>query len=158
MHEEILRDFLLGEADASSFSQDLNDSIVTKGPNEAGVRIVDLGDGDHTVTAEQLIKVCEAVEAGGLEPWKLEAIGFCLVASDYFQWDRAAPDGKLVGDVIGIWSAPQVNYPLTVKNVSKAKRLLATGENLFTPEDLKDVPDRAWNVDRVSKIFESTAE
>lgn len=153
MHEKTLRDFFLDRTGPEDLSRDLEGSISMKGPNEAAVTIVRLGDGDFRVTSEQLLKVCDAVASGVLEPWKLEAVGFCLVASDYFQWDHDDFDGNRAGEVIHLWAAPQVNYPLTLKNVAKTRHLLATGENTFTEEDLREVPDRAWNVGRVSSSF-----
>jgi hypothetical protein len=154
MHEQVLLDFFLGRADAAALSRDLEDSIIMTGPNEAGVRIVDLQAGNHVVTSGQLLQVCDAVAAGILDPWKLEAIGFCLVASEHFEWDRSTMDGARVAETLGNWSAPQVNYPLTMGNVAKARHFLATGEDTFTSEDLADKPPRAWNVGRVSKVFQ----
>jgi len=154
MREEILRDFLLGRVDSETFSEDLDNSIAMVGPNEAGVSIARLGDGAFHVTAEQLVRVCDAVSSGVVEPWKLEAVGFCLVASDYFQFEAADPDGGLVAKVIHRWAAPQVHYPLTVKTVAKARHLLVTGEDTFSAEDLRETPDKAWNVGRVSAIFQ----
>lgn len=158
MRELILRDFFLGRVDAGALSRDLDASIVDRGPNEAGVLIEDLEGGEHKVVVADLLKVCDAAVAGHLAPWKLEAVGFCLVASDYFQYDRDEPEGEVITTVIHLWASPQVNYPLTVKNVSRARHLLLTGENTFTEADLEDVPDRAWNVGRVSKIFSRDLE
>ena len=149
MREKTLRDFFLGRVGPDELSRDLEDAINMKGPDEAEVTIVRLGDGDFQVTIEQLLAVCDAVATGVLEPWKLEAIGFSLVASDYFQYDRDDPEGNRVAEVVRLWAAPQVNYRLTLENVAKARHLLATGQNTFTEGDLRDVPHRAWNVRRV---------
>lgn len=153
MHEKTLRDFFLDRTSAEALSRDLDGSIVMKGKNEAGIKLSLLGDGNFELTPEHLLRICDAVKKGVIEPWKLEAIGFCLVASDYFEWDAEVPEQARVNEVIHLWAAPQVNYPLTVKNVSKAARFLATGENTFTSDDLRDVPEKEWKVGRVSSIL-----
>jgi len=158
MHEKILRDFFLERATPEALSTDLEGSIVMKSPGEAGIRIVRLETGECRVTTQYLLRLCDAVSAGVLEPWKLEAVGFCLVASDYFQWGPDDLDGDRLKEVIHSWAAPQVNYPLTLKNVAKARHLLATGENTFTNDDLRDCPERAWDVGRVSSIFEDDSQ
>jgi hypothetical protein len=154
MHERILRDFFVGRLDATALSRDLEGSIVRKGVDEAGVRIVDLTEGRHLVTAEQLVRICDAVEKGLVEPWKVEAIGFCLVESDHFFWDPTTPEGGRVDEVLGYWSDPLGTYPLTRGTIAKAGRLLLTGENTFAAVDFDDEPERAWNVRRVSKVPE----
>jgi hypothetical protein len=154
MCEHILRDFFLGRLDATALSRDLEGTMVRRGPEEAGIRIVDLPGGLHPLTAEQLVRVCDAVERGLLEPWKLEAIGFCLLASEHFTWQPSTGEGSRVSQVVGLWAAPRTRYPLTARTVAKARHLLLTGEDTFVPADREEVPDRGWNVSRTSKVSE----
>ena len=150
MHEAVLRDFFLGRAQASALSSDLDGSIVSAGSDEASVIIHD-EPGEFTVTAEHLVRVCDAVLATELEPWKLEAIGFCVVASDFFTFDRSTPDGERVAGVILKWAAPEINYPLTHGNTAKFREWLLTGVSSFTPADCAEHADVEWKVGRVSK-------
>ena len=154
MREHVLREFFLGRLDATALSRDLEGAIVLQGFDEAAVRVVDLEEGDDVVTTEQLVRVCDAVERGLLEAWKLEAIGVCLVFSDHFWWDATTPDGSRVARVLSDWAAPMASYPLTPRTVAKARHLLLTGEVTFTEDDLLDVPERAWPVRHVGKRIE----
>jgi hypothetical protein len=154
MREHVLLDFFRGRLDATALSRDLEGSIVRVGHDQAGVRIVDLPGGEHEVTAEGLVRVCDAVERRLLDPWMLEAIGFCLLASDHFRWDPGTPDGARVAIVIGYWSAPLANFPLTPRTVAKARHLLLTGEDTFGAEDLEKAPLRAWSAARMTKVLE----
>ena len=97
--------------------------------------------GEHFVTAAQLIRLCDAVSEGDLEPSRLETIAFCLIASDYFQWDRGTDDGARVATVLDDWSGTEIGYPLTASNIGKARQFLATGQNTFTPDDLEARPE-----------------
>lgn len=154
MHEHVLLDFFRGRLDATALCRDLEGSIVRVGFDEAGIRIVDLPEGEHLVTAEPLLRVCRAVERGLLDPWMLEAIGFCLVTSDHFHWDASTSEGARVARVLRYWSAPLGSYPLTARTVAKARHLLLTGEDTFTPDDLLEAPARAWSSGHVSKLSE----
>jgi hypothetical protein len=153
MHERILRDFFLGHVDGGALSEDLSDSIVQMGSNETGIGIIDLQDGEHNVTPEDLLKVCDSVLQGQVEPWKLEPIGFCLIASDYFCCQADSPSGSRAARVIAMWANPEINYPLTLKMVEKAKHLLLTGANTFTDAELSNQAGRSPKPRRVSKIF-----
>ena len=151
MREHVLRDFFIGRLDATALDRDLNGSVVRRGFDEAAVRLVDLEDGEHLVTAEHLVRLCVAVERGLLDPWKLAAIAFCLLASDHFRRDETTAEGARIGRVLRDWSAPQVGYPLTVSTVAKARHLLQTGEDTFTADDRHDVPERTWPAERMTK-------
>ena len=96
-------------------------------------------DEDFEVRAEHLIRLCDAVIDGTVEPWKLAAVGFCLLASDRFHWDGDAPDGERVADAASDWSAPEINYHLSAATAVKFRHRLATGEDTFTRADLSRV-------------------
>lgn len=117
MHEEILRRFLVGEAPADELAVDLDGALVRRGKRRTDHPIIDMTV-DHTVTTGGLVRVCDAVLGGTLEPQKLKAIGFCIIASDHFDYDTDTDDGSLVAETVHDWSVPEINYPLSHRNVS----------------------------------------
>ena len=126
MQEQVLRDFFEGRCSAVELSRDLDGSLVPASPQITKYPVVDM-DSDLEVKPEYLLRVCEAVIAGAIEPWKLQAIGFCLVASDRFHWDGDTDLGSLVAETAHDWSSPETNYPLTLENVAMFRRRLANG-------------------------------
>ncbi len=55
---------------------------------------------------EHLIRLCEAVLNGEIKPQYLQSIGFCVVASDNFEYDTDTAEGNLVGEnTLGLVSA-----------------------------------------------------
>ena len=132
MREEVLKRFFLGEASAKELANDLAESLVER----RGVTyhpIKDMSD-DFEVRPKHLIRVCDAILNGEIEARYLEAIGFCIVASDHFEYDTDTPEGDLVGETVFDWSEPRVNYPLTIENVRKFRERLVTGGNPFAAE------------------------
>jgi len=77
-----------------------------------------------TVTREMVISLCDAVLHGELPPTQLQWVGFTLLASDSFDWN----EDDLLSAVFEDWSSPEINWPLTTKNVSRFKRWLAGEE------------------------------
>ena len=88
-------------------------------------------DSDFKISPQHLILICDAVLKGALPPALLEAVGFCLVASDHFYWDGDTSDGELVANTAYDWSAPEINHPLTLENVGKFKERLVKGSDTF---------------------------
>ena len=123
MHEDVLRTFLEGEASAAALARDLEGALVPDGPSVTRHPIVDMV-GDFEVRPHHLIRVCDAVLGGAVKPGLLEAIGFCLVASDAFHWNRDSPEGGRVAEVAHDWASPEINYPLTAANVATWRRRL----------------------------------
>ena len=132
MHEEILKRFFLGEASARELADDLAGSLVER-RDVTHHPIKDMCD-DFEVQPEHLVRVCEAVLGGEIEAKYLEAIGFCILASDHFEYDTDTPEGELVGETVFDWSEPRVNHPLTIENVRKFRERLVTGGNPFAEE------------------------
>jgi hypothetical protein len=129
MHEEVLKRFFLGEVSAKELADDLAGSLVER-QDVTYHPIKDMGD-DFEVRPEHLVHACDAVLSGEIEAKYLEAIGFCIVASDHFGYDTDMPEGDLVGETVFDWSEPRVNYPLTIENVRKFRERLITGRNPF---------------------------
>jgi hypothetical protein len=131
MHEQTLRDFFEGCASARALADDLIGSLQTSG----GVTrhaIIDMNE-EFAVTPEHLIRVCDAVIGGVIAPEYLRAIGFCLQASDKFVWDGSEVGGERVAEVAADWSAPEINFPLTLANAAAWRRYLTGGEYQISP-------------------------
>jgi len=126
MHEQTLRDFFIGTATDQELVDDLTGSLVRRG-HVTEHRIVDMSDDFHVAT-HHLLRLCDAVLSRQIAPAYLEAIGFCLQASDSFFWDSDEPGGDRVSEVTADWAAPQINHALTADNVRKWRHYLETGE------------------------------
>jgi hypothetical protein len=133
MREEILKQFFTGDLSAKILAEDLMGSMITKG-DMTKHPIEDMDEG-FQVWPEHLIRLCDAVLRREIEPKYLQSVGFCLVASDHFEFDTDTPEGDLVGETAYDWSAPEINYPLTVANVEKFRQRLVSGEDPFTLSD-----------------------
>ena len=135
MREETLRDFLSGKVSAEALNREAADATTQMG-TRIGIRLANIGSGEHVVTTAQLTRLCDAVHEGTIDPANLEVIAFAVIASDFFLWDRETPDGERVGTVLDDWSGTEIGYPLSLANVAKARHYLITGESTFTPDDL----------------------
>nr|ART36713.1 D598 [uncultured bacterium] len=129
MREEILKQFFIGDVDAKVLAADLVGSMVAKG--DMTKHPIENMSEDFQIWPQHLIRLCDAVLQGEIEPRYLQSIGFCIVASDCFEFDSDTSEGDLVGETAYDWSAPEINYPLTLANVEKFRQRLLTGENPF---------------------------
>ena len=127
MHEEILARFFEGEISGKELADDLEGSERRLSDVATVTRVEDTGEG-FTVTRDMAIRLCDSFLNGELEASALATLGFALMASDRFTWDAA----DILGDVIADWSCPEINYPLTVANVSRCRAWLA-GEEPYPP-------------------------
>ena len=124
MREIVLRRFFEGELSVAELANDLKGSLVRE-TNDVTKHPIENMDGAFEVLPSHLIKVCDSVLDGSIAPELLESIGFCLLASDAFQWDNGRADGAVVADVAIDWSDPTINHPLTLPNVAKWRRKLS---------------------------------
>jgi len=129
MNEEVLKRFFLGEAGAKELAADLSGSVVER----QGVTNHPITDmrGDFEVRPEHLIRICDAVLGGEIEAKYLQEVGFCILASDHFEYDTDTREGDLIGETVFDWSAPEVNYPLTIENVRRFRERLVRGRDPF---------------------------
>ena len=125
MHEEILKRFFEGELGAAALAEDLVDSMVTNG-NITKHPIEEMSQ-SFQVWPEHLTLLCDAVLSGEIDPKHLQSIGFCIIASDNFEYDPQTPEGNLVDDIVSAWSVPEINYPLTWENVKTFRERLVSG-------------------------------
>lgn len=147
MRERVLRDFFENKATAAELAQDVAGSISQKSPKVSVVSIEDM-DGEFTVTAAMLVRLCDVVLQGELDPDALHSIGFALMASDAFCWD--ADEDDVLANVIGDWSCPEVNYPLTLENVKRFRAWLTRSEEyprkpaLKTGSKIVSITEKEW--------------
>ena len=134
MHESLLKEYFDGVVGAVALQKDLVGAVKKTGAISSSQSIVSMVN-DFEVRPNHLVKLCDEVLAGNLQPADLEVIGFCLIASDHFCWDGDVPPGDVIAETVHDWSAPEVNYRLTIDTVKKFKQRLLTGENLFTKDD-----------------------
>lgn len=130
MREVVLRRFFEGAAAPAELASDLVGSLDPRGSGITYHPIVDM-QSDFTVRGAHLVRVCDAVLGRQLQPGVLKAIGFCLLASDRFDWDGDDPDGARVAEVAHEWFCPEVNYPLSPKNVGQWRTYLVGGTPKF---------------------------
>jgi hypothetical protein len=113
--EATIRGVLLGATPPGVLAVEAREAVEPVGRSSRRVHIEDLPAGQETmVTAEMLIRLCDAALAGSLPASALEPIAFAIVASDHFRWD----DGEeLVGRVLYDWASPEINFELTPANL-----------------------------------------
>lgn len=115
MKEATIRDFLLGATPPGCLAAEARDAVEPVGRASRRIHIEDLPAGQETVvTAEMVLRLCDAALAETLPASALEPIAFAIVASDHFRWDD---DDDLVGRVLLDWAAPEINFELTPANL-----------------------------------------
>ncbi len=130
MHEATLRDFLLGSVTGDVLREDLVGTVEHLGDRTSRHHVVSL-EGEFEVSASQLVRLCDAVLGGPLQPGQLQSIGFCMIASDYFHWDGDTADGARVTETLHDWAAPEIYYPLTLETVRLFRERLVSGRDVF---------------------------
>jgi hypothetical protein len=134
MHAEILKAFLLGRVTATELSRDLDVAWEPSGSQSQRFVFQDLLE-DFEVSPEHLVRVCDAVLAGEIEPPKLEAVGAALFTSDHFIWGEESEEAERVARTVSDWVDPEINFDLNLETTEKFRHRLLTGEHLFTPTD-----------------------
>lgn len=127
MKEATLKNFFEGKVDDDVLLSDLTGAASTSG-DVTHFRIEDM-DSEFTVTPTHLVKVCDSAIVGKLRPEHLKSIGFCLQASDTFEWNADTEEGRRVADIVFFLSSPEINYELNKTNISLFKELLIHGGN-----------------------------
>jgi hypothetical protein len=124
MREIVLRQFFEGVASEQQLASDVSGSL--ERGNETRVCIERMNSEFH-VEPTHLVRVCDAVLSGVLEPSSLAVIGFALQASDVFVWDGSTEGGERVAETSADWSAPEISFPLTVEDVRGWRTYLTNG-------------------------------
>ena len=159
MKEAVLRAFLTGRASAQELAADVADAwdrrTDSAGTIFSRLRSVSTS-GEFELRPDHLLRLLDAVTAGQLDLDALDAIAFCLEASDGFVWDAdKTEDGRRVAEALFLLGAPEINYPLTPIVLGKIRHLLVTGEATFTRDDLAPqrprphlISERVWERDQ----------
>jgi hypothetical protein len=122
--EATLRDFFYGTITAEVLAAEVQDAVVPMSRLRR-VHIQDLpGDEQVAVTAEMLVRLCDAVIRGELPGTALETIAFTIIVSDHLHW---AKDDELVGRVLYDWASWEFTWDLTTENVRMFREWL-TGD------------------------------
>jgi hypothetical protein len=143
MKELTLRHFFEGHASAADLERDaagsVERSVDGNGAQFAQHRITDMA-GEFTVTTEHMLRLVDAVISGDLSSDAIDAIVFCLEASDRFIWDIEEDNGDRIADALFWLGTPEINYPLTPKVLQKIRQYLLTGEKTLTKADTRQQP------------------
>lgn len=138
MKEVVLRHFFEGHATVDELAADAEGAFERRVDSAGAVfnqlHATPMAE-DFAVSASHVAHLVEAVQAGQLSLDALDAICFCLEASDHFVWDTDTEDGERVADALFWLGTPEINYPLTPLVLEKVHRYLLTGENTFTTAD-----------------------
>ena len=135
MRATILRDFLAGTVAAEVLDQDVVGAFKSSGQDSFQLCMEDMRE-PFAVAAAHLVRLCDAVVEGRLDPEALRAIGFGMIASDHFEWDDSTKEGMRVSVALYAWASPEANYTLSIETAKKFKDQLLTGVDRFTREDL----------------------
>jgi hypothetical protein len=114
LKEAILAQFFEGKITGAKLANDLDGSERRISQTESIVKIEDMQE-EFFVSREMAIRLCDAILRNELPPESLANIGFALIASDKFSWDF----DDVLGEIIFDWSAPEINYELTIENVGR---------------------------------------
>lgn len=133
MHGAVLRGFFQGSVSTQELARDLDEAWQVVGPQSRHFIWSDI-DASFEITSEHLVRLCEAVLTGGLEPWKLEVAAACLFASDHFTWNGDTVEGDRIASTINDWVTPEINYVLSKRTAEKFRHRLITGEDPFHEE------------------------
>ena len=125
MRETELQAFFAGTLDAEALAHAFEGFLVTEGPSQTGRPVCDLPT-ESPVRLADLVMICDAVLNGRMPPTLLGSIGFFLIACDNFVWNPDTAEGSRISDTVFDWSAPEINYPLTIDNVRRCKEGLGS--------------------------------
>ena len=137
MREAALRDFFTGTLDGLHLAEHLHSSIQKSRLGETQCYVERLAE-EFEITSAHLVKLCDAVLEGKLPAELLRTIGFVLISSESFHWEKEHPQGEWVAQVVHDWASPEINYPLNDKTVEKRRHLLLTGDSPFDEADVID--------------------
>ncbi len=97
-----------------------------------------------TIHRSDLIAKCNQFLNGEITALGLEVYAGELMSQDHFDWDDA-----VISEIVFQWDNPDINFPITRKNIELWKHQLETGENLLADHNLWSV-----HIDRQKKICE----
>ena len=138
MKEILIRFFFEGRVSAEDLAAEASRAFELRtdsnGTRFAHMRAIPMRT-EFDVSPRHMLMLLDAFEAGRVDPDALDAICFCLEASDSFVWDADTEAGSRVAETLFLMGSPEINYPLTLPVLEKIRHLLLTGEQTFTPAD-----------------------
>ena len=134
MDARLVRDVMIGRAPGYALAIYCGDAYVPQSSQSRRLQWNNLPE-EFTVSTQHLVRLCDAVIEGGIPGDCLDAIAFGLIADDNFIWDTDTPEGDRIGETLYDWSAPEINYALTLGTLAKFRHRLLTGEDTFTRAD-----------------------
>lgn len=137
----MLRDFFEAKLSASELTSDLRDTITQSEPRRYSYRITDM-QGTFVVEPQHLVRLIDAVLVGELGVEDLDPIGFCLEASDHFQFGSDGSSNERVRDAVFRLANPSINDALTRETLA-AIRTYLLGAKAPTPPDQAHADDDA---------------
>lgn len=141
MNERLFCDFLSGDVEAPAIAADLDSTKVTPDSwshrTSVNYRVLPISR-EFSVRPEHMIRLVDALLAGALTPDQVATALFCVEAApDRFVWDTDTTEGDRVSNAVFWLGTPEINYPLTLANLSKIRHYLVTGQNTLTTFDTK---------------------
>ena len=133
MTEQKLKEYFEGKITADELKSDVSNSQVKTGYDTTRVSIGQIQYGEFEVQKEHLIKLCDDFIAQNINSEDLNTIAFCLVFSDYFNWDN-----EIISNVIFDWDNPLIGYDINKKNVLLWKDYLKNGNYNLDKNELKE--------------------
>jgi hypothetical protein len=117
MRESDLRNFFEGDVDGVWLGQALEangapDLLESDLPNPM------------RLTADELLRLCDAHLAEGLSVECLQTVAGLILESDNFAWDEDSPQGELVAEVLWDWAMPEDEAPPTSEAISACRKKL----------------------------------
>lgn len=145
MKEIIVQHFFEGHATVEELAADVASAfdrqVDSAGTVFSRLNSVDMNH-EFAVSTANIVKLVDAVLAGGLSLDELDTICFALEASDSFSWDSDTLDGERVAVSLFWLGTPEINYALTPAVLNKIRRYLVSGENTLGPEDVGEHGER----------------
>lgn len=124
MNESTVAAFLVGDIDAARLASEARNSERKVDPITTAVTVAEMKS-DFAITRTMALRLCDAVLNGTLHGEVLRMVAFVIISSDHLTWR----DDELLGEIIWDWSCPEVNYPLTPKNMARFHRWLEGTES-----------------------------
>ncbi len=137
MNEQLLADFLKGEATAEDLGPALlHARLAPDDPRfrtSANYTVAPLSQ-TVEVSAAEIDRLVAALEGGRLTAEQAGIAAFLLESAiERFIWDTDTPDGERVANVLFWLGMPGINYPLTSDNLAAMRLYLRTGEQTMRP-------------------------
>ena len=140
MREVMVRQFFERQISAAELEREAAGSVSRRvdgnGTLHSQHRITAMTE-EFVLTPEHLVQLVDAVRAGELSRDALDAITFCLEASDRFDWNGEEPPGDRIPDALFWLGTPEINYPLTDSVLAKIRHFLVTGSNALTRAEMR---------------------